>query len=278
MRSASPLGLLPAAWAQSILDLERATATTGMPWSCSGGSVELVLSPDGQSAELTVYDTKGRVTTRRVASPDDVVPTGEAMLALPLPEQPTGENDRATVAPRAPSPPSPPPTPRVEPRLEARAPRRPSTERARLRDVDGWRGPWPCSLRSLGVGALGALPVLVLDPSDAASEVFITSFCAGFTVGRRLLRAGRLDSNLTFDPSVGAALMEYGSNYATRTSSAKVAFWLGGGLDATFPVAGAFRGVIALEAEVAPGLRSRVRPRALRPAKSFAYSAYSAGV
>ena len=103
---------LPEPWRHALEVLVRATSEEGMPWSCPASSVDLVLTTDG--ALLTVLFTDGRSVSRSLPSPDQLVPTAEALLATPL-----SDPSRTDKRPEPPPPPPPPPTPppREPPRL-----------------------------------------------------------------------------------------------------------------------------------------------------------------
>jgi hypothetical protein len=83
----------PEPWRRAVDELIRSTAEAGHPWSCAGGEVDLSVGPEG--ALLRVAREGEAQISRKVASPDDVVPLGQALLARPF---------------EAPAP-APPPTP-----------------------------------------------------------------------------------------------------------------------------------------------------------------------
>jgi hypothetical protein len=95
---------LPGPWRQALDALLAATAREGQPWSCPDARVTLRPPGDHGLAQLEVEDASG-VRRRPVASPDDVVPLGEAMLArtiVPVPPRagapPPGDPPRESVA------------------------------------------------------------------------------------------------------------------------------------------------------------------------------------
>jgi hypothetical protein len=81
-RLVARLAKLPEPWRAALDDLIRSTAELGHPWSCSGGTIELELDPSG--AVLSVAREGQDVVRRTVASPPEVLPLGEALLAMPL--------------------------------------------------------------------------------------------------------------------------------------------------------------------------------------------------
>jgi hypothetical protein len=90
---------LPQAWRQALEALVAATGKEGQPWSCPDARVALIPPSDRGLAELEVEDASGR-RRRPVASPEDVVPLGEAMLAHPVASHPA---DNPLPPPPAPS-------------------------------------------------------------------------------------------------------------------------------------------------------------------------------
>jgi hypothetical protein len=71
---------LPQPWRLALEALVAVTAREGQPWSCPDARVTLVPPSDRGPALLEVEDGSG-ARRRAVASPDDVVSLGEAMLA-----------------------------------------------------------------------------------------------------------------------------------------------------------------------------------------------------
>ena len=98
---------LPERWRAAVTDLIRSTAEPGHPWSCVGGTIELELNANG--AVLGIAREGEESVSRQVASPEDVVPLGEALLAMPLALQ-SQDAEHAETTPRAERV-APPPTP-----------------------------------------------------------------------------------------------------------------------------------------------------------------------
>lgn len=73
---------LSEAWRAAVDELIRSTAEPAHPWSCGGGTIGLVLDADGGA--LSIAREGAESVTRRVGSPEDVVPLGEALLSTPL--------------------------------------------------------------------------------------------------------------------------------------------------------------------------------------------------
>lgn len=84
-----------AEWRAAVAALVASTAEPGHPWSCSGGSIELVR--DGDRVLLRVSREGEAPVMRSVASPDDIVPLGQALLASPL--APSQTNAAVVVGP-----------------------------------------------------------------------------------------------------------------------------------------------------------------------------------
>lgn len=127
-------------WRGAVRALIRSTETPGQPWSCGGGVVDLrperatIGASDGErshgpkdavrseprtlhtragAATLIVIPLGERPIEREVRAPEDVVPLGQALLAMPreVPPPPPAPPAPAVVSA---SPPPPPPTPPEE--------------------------------------------------------------------------------------------------------------------------------------------------------------------
>jgi hypothetical protein len=103
-RAAPGTASLPEPWRQALEALVEASAAEGQPWGCAGGVIDLVPRPDGRGATLVVTAEDGHRILREVTLPDEVVPLGEALLSRPLPSRPP-----TAPPPTAPPPPSGPP-------------------------------------------------------------------------------------------------------------------------------------------------------------------------
>lgn len=115
-RAGVHVATLPDAWRTAVATLLASTSSPDLPWGCVGGEIDLVVK--GSSGTLTVTDAQGTAVSREVASPDDVAPLGEALLAKPLPppETPASETSAPTEPATAASPTEKLPPPR-DPRL-----------------------------------------------------------------------------------------------------------------------------------------------------------------
>lgn len=252
-------------WRAALEALSRATSREGLPWSCPGGSVELLPDPvrDGAPAGaaggalLTVTDRNGRSVSRRVAGPDEVVPTGEALLAAPI--------DDAVPAPRpsvhdgdkpqalheggssAPRPPASPAEPRAQiqltlgPRLSG--PGAMAWGSARL-GLQLPIGPW-------AIGFWARYDLHLAGPDGHWVNLETSSVSAAVSVGRRIL-ANPFELRVTVDPSIAVVMMESGYEDRPHPEGAKPMFRLGSSVSGLFPIAGVFRGVVALDGEFAP--------------------------
>jgi hypothetical protein len=249
---------LPAPWRDVIDALVQATATPGLPWSCPGGTVQLALESTG--AVLTVTDTRGSSASRRVPSPAELVPTGEALLAAPAddrappvvvppPEPPRPEATRVALAPPAPR----------EPRLLVQVLLGARTSGPGL---TGWgtgqiRGVLPLEAWSIGFWARYDLPLA--GPPSAPDGFQMNGVSAGFAVGRRLVD-GPFEVRVSLDPSMAIVMMESGAEEdPDHPEGAKIAFRLGTLLSGSFRFNSTFRGVIALDGEFAPAGISGLR-------------------
>jgi hypothetical protein len=97
-RTAPSIATLPKPWHAAVDALIRSTAEPGHPWSCSGGTIDLELVAKG--AVLRVARDGEATVARQVASAEDVLPLGQALLATPLPLS----SDAGAVAGSAPNP------------------------------------------------------------------------------------------------------------------------------------------------------------------------------
>jgi hypothetical protein len=211
------------------------------------------LVPDGEGgAELTVIDAQGRSVSRHVGGPDEVVPTGEALLASPVEEAPPPAPvsplpPRVEAPPVTPSPPSPPSEPRalvhlaVGPRVSG--PGAIAWLSGRLGLVLPF-GPW-------FAGFWARYDVHLAGPSGDWVDLRTSSISASLTAGRRLM-TDPFELRVTFDPSVAVVLMEQGHENQPHAEGARAALRLGTSVAALFPIKGMFRGVIGVDGEFAP--------------------------
>jgi hypothetical protein len=138
------------------------------------------------------------------------------------------------------------------------------------------RGVVPFDPWSFGLWGRYDLPIR--DPDDAQRGTSFTSFCAGLTFGRRLFRFGPVDIAASPEPSVGAVMLAYGAYDQSRVSEATVALWLGAGLEGSFPLGGIFRGVVALQGDVAPLGLSDAVPSYSGGVEPPSYPTYAVGL
>jgi len=240
---------LEGAWREALDALVIATAREGMPWSCSGGTVDLDLEASG-GAVLTVIDVTGRAASRRVSGPQEVVATGEALLASPLVEAAPPAPERAPQVEPAPPPLSPPAGP-ADPRLQIQVLVGP---RVSGPDAMAWGsgyfrlqmpfGPWSAAV-------WGRYEVHLAGPDHAPTNFKTSAFSVGLGAGRRII-SKPFELRATFDPSVAVVIMESGYENQPHPEGAKPALRLGTSLSALFPIAGVFRGVVAIDGEFAP--------------------------
>src|SRR5262249_3452012 len=94
VRLGGDLASLPEAWRRALRAPRRATAREGQPWSCPDARITLLPPGDHGLGRLEVADASG-VRRRPIASPADVVPLGEAMLARTLAPVPVHERPSA---------------------------------------------------------------------------------------------------------------------------------------------------------------------------------------
>lgn len=240
-RAALGVDAQPAAWRAAVDALVRELGTPGKPWSCPGGSIDLAAHAEG--ATLVAVTADGRSISREVASPDEVVPLGEALFAQPMPAPPPP-------AAEPPAPPAPPPPAANEPANE----------------------PPPRALVSLTLGPRLGVPTKALWGSAALTAVLPFS---GFTVGafgRVDALATQLDgapapplTTLAIGLTAGRAF-DVGHDVELRASVApalavvtakgpdetRIDGRIGVELRAARRLTSLFRGVLALDADLAP--------------------------
>jgi hypothetical protein len=259
VRIESDVSNLPSAWRDALDQLVRATAQEGQPWSCPGGSAHLAAGADG--AVLTVTDARGRVVSRRVPSPGELLATGEALLVVaPLPVRvepslaatPPAETPPAIALalPPAMTPPLPPVP--AEPRFLAVAllgarvsgPGTTAWVSGQLRAI------FPLGRWDLGVWA--RYDAAVAGPPGAPHGFDMDAAAAGLLFGRRFF-GGPFELRASLDPSLNVIMMEAVEDESKpHPEGAKVTFRIGTMLSGSFPIAGIFRGMFALDAEFAP--------------------------
>lgn len=255
---------LPLAWRTAFEALIGSTSREGLPWSCPGGTIALSLAADEASGVLTVTDARGRRTARPVASPNEVGPTGKALLAAPPIATPTagpvGEDTRIVApAPAAAAPIVAPPsneapraTPPAEPRLMLLMSGGP---RLSGPDTTVWMsgalraaipiGPW-----ALGFWTRFDLPVSM---ERAISPYFAMSSVSIGLSGGRSFSVGSFALEALLAPSVAVVSMELAPNENVKhTEGARVAFRLGAELGATARINDWLRARIAFDGEVTP--------------------------
>jgi hypothetical protein len=236
------------AWTAQLDALVRATSREGLPWSCPGGTVELVVN--GSGAVLTVTDAHGVRVSRAVADPGELVPTGEALLAAPMREP--------EVAPA--KLPDVPEVPSVVPA----APAAPASPRARIEVALGPRVSAPLAMAwgsaqghieipfgRWSVGFWARYDLHLAGPSGNWPGFRASAVSAGIDAGRQIILEP-FELRATLGPSAAIVIMEAGSEDAVHPEGQKLALRLGGALRGTFPLRGVFRGVVAIDGEIAP--------------------------
>lgn len=266
VRAAADPATLPAPWRAALDALIAATAAEGLPWSCPGGTIALSLAAGDASGALTVTDATGHATTRPVASPAEVGPTGKALLAaLPVvaKEAPVAAKE-APIAPAAPGIDAPP-------REVERA--APPAREARLvvglmvgprvsgPDTTAWmsgalRGAIPFGPWWVGLWTRVDFPIAATRPPPAWFSMSAVSL--GLRGGRSF-SIGPLALEASFLPSVAVVAMEETRNEAKKhPEGARIALRIGAELASTVPINAWLRGRVALDGEVAPAESSLI--------------------
>lgn len=255
-RLGSHVATQPEAWRQAAVALIESTATPGAPWSCGGGEVDLVATPDG--ATLTVTTPDGETIIRAISWPDEVQPLGEALLARPLP--PPAE------APKVAKPEPPPEV--ASPRLAP--PRVLVSATIAPRYAGGAKLVWG------GVAAGVALPFgrwgggvwlrydgLVARLDDHAPPM--REVCVGASAFRSFA-VGPIELRAALRPSLGVVTEsdDHGDRDDTRFD-----FRIGAEMATIIPITKRFRALIALDGEISPRELARKPPPPHTPDRSF---------
>ncbi|APR83012.1 Hypothetical protein A7982_08361 [Minicystis rosea] len=240
-------------WRRALDDLTAAVTEEGHMWSCAGGELRLELDPDHERATLTRRDPRGREATRHVSTPAELLPTAEALLAFSWNEAPPSHAE--------PPAPAEPESPRahgpMEPRLIAAAliGARYSGALRSLWGTATLRAAVPLDAWSVGAWGRFGVPYVF----DRAPHHFSMSDLAlGLSVGRRIVATRWLDVQATFDPSIAFVSMEAGHK-EDEVEGAKLDGRLGLGLRATILFSRRWRGVVAIDGEIAPASAVRAR-------------------
>ncbi len=187
-------------------------------------------------------DAQGRSVSRHVAGPDEVVPTGEALLAAPVEE--TAPPARAEPLPVEPSTSSDPRAliqVAIGPRVSG--PGAMAWGSARLALLLPF-GPW-------FAGFWARYDPYLAGPRGNWVNLEVSAMSAALSAGRRIF-SKPFELRVTFDPSNAVVLMEAGNEDKPHPEGAKQALRLGTSLWGTFPLIGVFRGVVSLDGEFAP--------------------------
>lgn len=242
-------------WQAAIVDLIEQTQRAGAPWSCAGGALLVRLDGD-ERALLRFRDPMGREVERHVPSPRALVATAEALLAssgprAAPPPAPVDDVERALERPRfddhaargitAPS--------RQEPRyiVDATVGIRFSGPSAALWLAPTLRATVPFDAWSVGVWVRAGVPYVfeVVPPSFVMSQMNL-----GLSAGRTLLSAP-VEIRIALNPSLSVVTMDADAA-DHEASGAKVDFFLGAGLSGAIPFSPRWRGVLVVDAELAP--------------------------
>lgn len=238
----------PEPWRSAVEALVREASVPGRPWSCPGGGVDVVAHAGGATLVVTTDD--GRSASREVASPDEVVPLGEALLSKPIP-----------------APPAPPAPARVEPAATASAanerPVPDATEhdapRALVSLLVAPRYAGPTKIVWGGVTATAAVPFgrwvagawgrydALTAPLESTTDT-INEFCVGATAGRSFPVRG-VDLRASLVPSIAVVTSSLGVTHGEET---RVDGRIGLEARGALGLSKLLRAVVALDAELAP--------------------------
>lgn len=242
----------PASFREAVGALLASTREPGAPWGCVASTVDVVARPGGLS--LAVVAADGRRVEREVESADEIVPLGQALLAMPLPpiaELPlsvvdpgpaTGTAPIAEDAIRAPVAEADERDPRVRVGVVA-APRY-----AGSADVT-WGGVAIDAAIPFGgwaFGVYGRADALIIDaPRDNPT---LTEIAAGLEI-RRGWEIGPVILEPAVRPSIALLSRDEGQDGGDTQLNARI----GGAVRLIVPFSSTIRGVALADAEIAPG-------------------------
>ncbi len=254
-------------WQAAVVDLIEQTQRTGMPWSCAGGALLVRLDGD-ERALLRFRDPTGREVERHVPSSRALVATAEALLASSAPREappaPVDEAERALERPTFDDHAARGITPlQQEPRyiVDATVGIRFSGPSAALWVAPTLRATVPFEAWSVGVWVRAGVPYVfeLVPPSFMMSQVNL-----GLSAGCTLLSAP-VEIRIGLNPSLSVVTMDADA-IDHEASGAKVDFFLGAGLSGAIPFSPRWRGVVIVDAEMAPaGVRAARRLDPLLP-------------
>lgn len=261
----------PEPWRSAVQQLVRSTAEPGHPWSCGGGVVDLRVQ--GDAAELVVARQGEAAVARRVATPDDVVPLGQALLAMP----------REAPAPQ-PAPPITPPTdPAPPPATSPPTDRAPASPRLVVSAQASPRYAGGAGIALLGGGASAGVPLgpwlpavwarYDVSPLHHRKQAGLDELCVGAALSRTLsaswleLRAG---------VTVSAAVMQRDVPQS-RDDETRVDARIGLLGAVAIPIHGAVRALASVDAELAPGRARDEAPTNAAGVSGVAFPHYTLG-
>lgn len=234
------------------------------------------LRVEGDSAELLVSRQGEAAVARRVGTPDEVVPLGQALLALPR-EAPTPASPPS--APAAPA--APPPQHDAAPE----APRQPVLASPRL-IVSAQVSPryaGGAGIALIGGGASAGVPLGAwlpavwarydVSPSRHRKQAGLDELCVGAALSRTLsLPSIHFRAGVT----VSAAVMQRDLPQS-RDDETRVDARLGVLGAVAIPIHGAVRALAAVDAELAPGRARDDAPTNAAGVSSVAFPHYTLG-
>ncbi len=263
-RATSSAAALPEPWRQAVRDLVRASAEEGRPWGCGGGLVDLALH--GGGATLTVTRTGDAPVSRELSSAADLLPLGEALLARPLDDEPPA-------TPEAP-PTAPPAAPETV--IAAGDPRIPVQlgGGASARYAGGSRAAWLGFGLSVARPFGGWLPALWIRYDTALLQQGppLEEGAVGLSIAR-VVQLSQVELRGGISASIAKILRDLPRPEGTETrTDARLGALLAGAL----PLGRSLRGVLALDAEIAPARKAA--EEASGEAKTKPFPRYSLGV
>jgi hypothetical protein len=244
---------LPEPWRQAIAALVARSGIEGRPWSCTGGEVDLTLHDGG--ATLSVTDAEGHSVTREVSVPEEIVPLGEALLSRPLVIEPPAEPSPAPAAPAqapaaAPAQPDAPPlasAPLADPRVLLSALVAPRYAGRADLIWGGVIAAVTVPIGAWGVGAWGRYDGISARVDEHAAR--LREFVVGAS-GSRSFMFRNFELRTSLAPSVAIVTKpgERGGPDETHVDGR-----IGAEVRGVIPFTPLLRGVVALDAEIAPG-------------------------
>ena len=262
-RVTSDTGALPEPWRRALTALVESTAREGLPWSCSEALLALTVGEPDRPARLTVTMPGWPELEREVPLLEDLVPIGEALMAKPIARLAHPPAPVEAPAARAPAPEPSLPRPTTEPRLlvDALTSVRYSGHVNAVWAGFGFRVAIPIERFSVAIWARYDVAVTTLQRTP--SDFSMSSGSVGLAAGYRLL-AKPIELTVALEPSIAVITMDGGPDASgVGVNGARGDFRLGARFQAALPFSPRWRGLLAVDGELAPMAMASAKHRTI---------------